>query len=602
MVRRPPTRSSILIAVALLVALAGWTALTFSSDTVRALDERWVAPPLDHRSATAQIAAAFALLTWPGVTYAAVAGLAGWAYRRRLRQLSAALVAIVVLGWGSTQVIKFTIQRVRPEVALDVITVAGYSYPSGHMSSIVAACIGVGATLAVTRQSLAARFRWQVGAGLLVLAVAVDRWILGTHYITDIVGGALLGALVATIALLAAGVEVPVPHELVTEMVRAKVTEPPPEQRRRAAVIFNPTKVTDWVTFRRHVEYELKTRGWDRALWLETTTDDPGRAMTEQAVREGVDLVLGAGGDGTIRVICSGLAGTGVPFGLIPAGTGNLLAKNIGIPLDEAAALDVALDGVDKAVDLVQLSVDGGPPDYFAVMAGIGIDAVIVEGTDPNLKRAVGSAAYFLSAAQNANHPALQATITVDDSPPIRRKAHVIVIGNVGFLQANIQLIPGARADDGLLNVLVASPRSIRDWVRITTQVLTRRRRTDAQVDRLTGRKVTISVEGRDQFQVDGDMVGECSTMTAEVRPGVLTMRVPRTPARSSLPYELPAEELAGTNGASGPGKRAPRIRRPFRKTAAANGVSLKRVSDSQGPGSGEVTSSVSEVTPSVSP
>ena len=65
--------------------------------------------------------------------------------------------------------------------------------------------------------------------------------------------------------------------------------------------------------------------------------------MTEQAVREGVDLVLGAGGDGTIRVICSGLAGTGVPFGLIPAGTGNLLAKNIGIPLDEAAALDVAL-------------------------------------------------------------------------------------------------------------------------------------------------------------------------------------------------------------------------------------------------------------------
>ena len=197
-------------------------------------------------------------------------------------------------------------------------------------------------------------------------------------------------------------------------------------------MIFNPTKVTDWATFRRHVDYELKTRGWERTLWLETTTDDPGRAMTEQAVREGVDLVLGAGGDGTIRVICSGLAGTGVPFGLIPAGTGNLLARNIGIPLDEAAALDVAFDGVDKPIDLVRLTVDGGQPDYFAVMAGVGIDAVIMEGTDPNLKRAVGSAAYFVSAAQNANHPALHATITVDDQPAIRRRAHVIVVGNVG--------------------------------------------------------------------------------------------------------------------------------------------------------------------------
>jgi diacylglycerol kinase family enzyme len=140
----------------------------------------------------------------------------------------------------------------------------------------------------------------------------------------------------------------------------------------------------------------------------------------------------------------------------------------------------------------------------------------------------------------------------VDDLPPIRRKAHVIVIGNVGLLQANIQLIPDARADDGLIDVLVASPRGIRDWVRLTTQVVTRQRRTDAQLDRLTGRKVTITVEGRDQFQLDGDTVGECSTMTAEVLPRGLTMRVPRTAGLArTLPYDLPAEELAGTNGSS---------------------------------------------------
>jgi diacylglycerol kinase (ATP) len=250
--------------------------------------------------------------------------------------------------------------------------------------------------------------------------------------------------------------------------------------------------------------------------------------MTEQAVRENVDLVLGAGGDGTIRVICSGLANTGIPFGLIPAGTGNLLARNIGIPLDEVAALDVAFDGADKAVDLVRLKVDDHPPDHFAVMAGIGLDAVIMEGADPKMKRAVGPAAYFVSAAQNANHPALHATITVDDQPSIRRRAHVIVVGNVGFLLANIQLIPGARADDGLLDVLVASPRTLRDWVRLTTRVLTRRPKPDNQLDRLTGRRVTITVDERDQFQLDGDTVGDCNRLTAEVVPGALLLRVPR--------------------------------------------------------------------------
>jgi diacylglycerol kinase (ATP) len=530
MVRRPPSRSSVLIASSLLLAFVVWTWLTFNSAAFAAFDQRTLPPPLDPASRTAEIVAAFALLTWPGFEYAALAAIAFWAIRRRLRQLAVALVLVIALGWGGADLLKILFARPRPEQALDLLTATGYAYPSGHMTGVVALSIAVGATFAVTRQTIRARILWQVGSGFLVLAVAFDRWITGAHYITDIVGGALFGALAATVSLLAAGVKVPVPHELVGEIVRSRAVaeEPPSAPLRRAAVIFNPAKVTDWITFRRHVEYELKNRGWDRALWLETTTDDPGRAMTEQAVRENVDLVLGAGGDGTIRVICSGLAHTGIPFGLIPAGTGNLLARNIGIPLDEVAALDVAFDGADKAVDLVSLQVDDQPPDHFAVMAGIGLDAVIMEGADAKMKKAVGPAAYFVSAAQNANHPAMHATIAIDDQPPIRRRAHVIVVGNVGFILANIQLIPGARADDGMLDVLVASPRTLRDWVRLTTRVVTRRRQPDDQLDRLTGHRVTITVEERDQVQLDGDTVGECNTMTAEVVPGALRLRVPR--------------------------------------------------------------------------
>ena len=368
---------------------------------------------------------------------------------------------------------------------------------------------------------------------MLVLLVALDRWLTGAHWVTDLVGGALYGALVATGSLIAAGVHVPLPHDLVSDLVRARTIPPPPDGRRqRAAVIYNPAKVTDWVTFRRHVEWELKTRGWERALFLETTPEDAGQAMIERAVSEQVDLVLGAGGDGTIRVICAGLAHTDIPFGLIPAGTGNLLARNVGIPLDESAALDVAFGGADKAIDLVALTVDDRTSHHFAVMAGIGIDAVIMEGTNPDLKRAVGSAAYFVSAAQHANHPALQATIQVDDAEPLQRRAHVIVIGNVGFLQANIPLIPDAKPDDGLLDVLIASPRSAADWVRVTTRVLLRRGRGDAQLDRLTGRRVSISVGEQEPYQMDGDTAGECRTMVAEVRPGALLIRVPRAASR----------------------------------------------------------------------
>lgn len=530
MVRKLPPRSAVVAVVGLLLSFVVWTVLTFTWAPLQSFDQRTVATGVRPESALGQILAALALLTWPGVLYAVLVGIAIWAGRHRLRQLATALVLIAVLGWGGNALLKLIFRRPRPEQALDLITAHGYGYPSSHMVAVVASVVAVGATFAVTRHSAATRLAWQVGAATIVLVVAVNRWLLSAQYVSDLIGGALFGSLIASISLVLAGVMVPIPHEIVSEVVRKKTpVDLAGEPAKRCAVVYNPAKVTDWVGFRRHVEYELTLRGWQRTLWLETTPEDPGVAMTAHAVAEQVDLVLGAGGDGTIRIVCSGLANTGIPFGLIPAGTGNLLARNIGIPLDEVAALGVAFDGVDKPIDLVKLTVDDATTHHFAVMAGIGIDAVIMQGTNPDLKKAVGSAAYFVSAAQNASHPPLHATIRLDDRPPIRRRAHVIVIGNVGYLQANIPLIPDAKPDDGLLDVMVASPRGAADWVRLTARVLTRQRSTDDQLDRLTGRRVRITVEERDHYQLDGDTAGECNTMTAEVLPGALTLRVPRS-------------------------------------------------------------------------
>ncbi|HEY9293750.1 MAG TPA: diacylglycerol kinase family protein [Microlunatus sp.] len=530
MARKPPTAAAIIIVVALAAAFAGWTVLVLDTDLVSGWDDAVARAPVSMTSAAGQIAATLAMVTAPIVIYLALLVIAIWAYRTRLRNLAASLVLMVVIGYGGGWLLRTLIARPRPADAVDLITTHGYAYPSGHLSAATVGGVAVAAVLLITRRRRAALVQWIVIGSLILILVGVDRWLLAAHRLSDLIGGLLYGAAAAALALLLAGAEVLPPVSVPrarTARRAARAVEPaqPSTARKLCAVIYNPARVVDWVGFRRTVDYELRTHGWAQAMWLETRVDDPGREMTRRAIESGADLVIAAGGDGTVRVIASELEGTGIPFGVIPAGTGNLLAKNLGIPLDSRAAIDVALSGQNRPIDIVRVTIDDDRVDHFVVMAGIGIDAVILQETNPDLKRAVGSAAYFVSAARNANHPALHAAITVDDGEPIRRRAHVLVLGNVGFLQGNIPLIPDAKPDDGLLDLLIASPRRPTDWVKLITHVLTRRDRDLDQLDRITGSKIKIEVVEGDHFELDGDPAGECHTLLAEVLPGALTIR-----------------------------------------------------------------------------
>jgi diacylglycerol kinase (ATP) len=296
-------------------------------------------------------------------------------------------------------------------------------------------------------------------------------------------------------------------------------------ESRRCAVIYNPTKVSD--KFRTLIEDSLQRDGWEDTLWLETSAEDPGRTMTRQAVAEQVDLVIGAGGDGTIRSVADGLAHTGIPLGLVPAGTGNLLARNLDLPLEEVDAIDVALDGQQRPIDLVRITVDDRAPEHFAVMAGIGVDAMIMDETNEVLKDEVGSAAYFVAAGKALGRLPVRMTVQLDSNRPVRRHAMVCVIGNVGRLQGNLTLIPGASPDDGLLDLYVASPRQLRHWVKLAFRLITRRAKKDDQVDQRKGKSVRIVIDGKDHYQLDGDVVGESTTLDAEIQPGALTICVP---------------------------------------------------------------------------
>ena len=292
----------------------------------------------------------------------------------------------------------------------------------------------------------------------------------------------------------------------------------------RCAVIFNPTKVADG--FEDRVDALLTEQGW-KATWLSTSKDDPGRAMTEQAVAEGVDLVIAAGGDGTVRIVADGLSETGIALAIVPAGTGNLLARNVGIPLAEEKALDVALTGRTRTLDLIAITADDQPPTSSAVMAGMGVDAVIMDETDDDLKARIGPAAYVLAAAKALGRLPMDVTVTVDGRRPRRRRAMICAVGNVGQLMGNISLIPGAEPDDGMLDIYIASPHRATHWFRILGRLITRRGHRDDRVDQWRARRVTFALKERDSYELDGDVEGQCRTLTAEIKPGALLLRVP---------------------------------------------------------------------------
>jgi diacylglycerol kinase family enzyme len=292
-------------------------------------------------------------------------------------------------------------------------------------------------------------------------------------------------------------------------------------------VILNPVKVPDVDDFRRTVDAALTSRGFGDPLWLETTEDDAGEAMAQRAIEETVDLVVVAGGDGTVRVVCAELAGTNIPVAVLPAGTGNLLARNLGISLDLDSALTEVLDGHEQRIDSVLVEGDELSTDRFVVMAGLGLDAAIIADAPDRLKKKVGWAAYVLSTLKNLNHPFVRIEIVVDEQPPLTRRARTVVIGNVGTLQANIPLLPDARPDDGRIDAVVLAPRRITHWPRLALSLVLKSLREDRHIERFSGKQIQVTAAKTVRRELDGDTIADGRRLSASVDPSALRVRVP---------------------------------------------------------------------------
>lgn len=308
-----------------------------------------------------------------------------------------------------------------------------------------------------------------------------------------------------------------------------------------AAVVHNPTKID-----RDEVATDLTggeaAAGFGASRWIETTEDDPGVAMARQAVEEGAQLVIAAGGDGTVRAVAEGLRGSGVPMGILPAGTGNLLARNLGIPLNNVAdAIGVAFGGADRSIDVgaVDFTVSSGTrrSSCFVVMAGIGLDADMLDKTDEDLKKKVGWIAYVKAGAaalRDGRHRSVR--YRLDQHREHRLRVHTLLVGNCGTVQGGVAVLPNAEPDDGVLDIAFLHPEGALGWVQVATHVLvgSRFRRTQEtggsarrSVRNMTGTAIAVRLPEPENLDLDGDLIEDVREFSCSVEPGALTVRVP---------------------------------------------------------------------------
>lgn len=300
---------------------------------------------------------------------------------------------------------------------------------------------------------------------------------------------------------------------------------------RTLAVVWNPTKV-DEDELREAVGAVFATDSDVR--WLATTADDPGRGMAEDAIGAGCDTVVAVGGDGTVRAVAEGLAGQDVALGIVPRGTGNLLARNLDVPLDDlTAALERIRDGEPRRIDLGWFR-QGEEEQAFAVMIGFGIDAQMLVETDDNLKERAGWLAYVEAmgrAVAGAEMTGMR--IALDEDEPQAVEAHTVLIGNCGLLQGGIRLLPDAEVDDGQLDLLVVSADGALQWLGAVRSVVWDngiRRMFGAPEEavstestrHLTAREVRVELDAPRRFEIDGEEIGEVSAFQVRVQPGAL--------------------------------------------------------------------------------
>lgn len=309
------------------------------------------------------------------------------------------------------------------------------------------------------------------------------------------------------------------------------------------AVVYNPTKV-DVGRLRRLLGEAESAAGFEAAVWFETASGDEGRQAAVDAAATRPSFVLVVGGDGTVRTVAEQLAGSRVSLAVAAAGTGNLLARALGLPVDDLpAAVKSAFGGGVHEIDVGHATLqhtNGTVTSHaFLVMAGIGLDARMAAGTNPRLKKHLGWLAYadpigrsVIANADFAIHYRL------DGGRRHSTRAHTVIVGNCGTLTGGILLIPDARPDDGTLDTVILRPRRKGAWLQIGIRLALSRflhRTTTGRLLRQLvrqpfalrygrARRSNVAFNTPQEVELDGDSFGAITSASITIRPGALQL------------------------------------------------------------------------------
>ena len=318
---------------------------------------------------------------------------------------------------------------------------------------------------------------------------------------------------------------------------------------RRAAVVFHPLKV-DVAGLKSAVKAAEAQYGWGPSLWLETTPDDAGSGQAVSALEQDVDVVIAAGGDGTVRAVASSLRGTDTALAIVPAGTGNLLARNLELDLNPAhvkGAVEAAFSGKERDIDVGLITMtraNGDETDHtFLVMAGLGLDAKMIANTNPELKKRVGWLAYVESIGRSLrDKEVVRGRYRLDEDEERSLRVHTILVGNCGLLPGNVVLLPEAVVDDGKFEIVTLRPEGFGGWAQISFKIfwengvlrrssvgrkIIARSREVRTLRYLRGTDLTVTLEREQEFELDGDEFGKITGFHASVDAGSLVVRVP---------------------------------------------------------------------------
>lgn len=266
-------------------------------------------------------------------------------------------------------------------------------------------------------------------------------------------------------------------------------------------------------------ESDLQTAVGMSTELVATTAEDPGTGQTAAAVEDGAEIVVACGGDGTVRACLDPLVGTNTGLAIIPLGTGNLLASNLGIEPGLDAARGIG-EGTPRRIDIGRIN-----GEAFAVMAGSGFDALMIRDANDDLKARLGTVAYVFSGIKNLRTNLVKTRIEIDGESWFDGRSSMVLIGNFGEISGGLEIFPDANPNDGYLDIAVMTANTLREWASVGGRLLTGKNQKFHLARRTKGRHIIVEHDVARTYELDGEDREPTKRLEIEVEPNALTIK-----------------------------------------------------------------------------